>query len=454
MNKDVSTSLSQERSCPSSTQLTINKGQQQNIQLTDEETQTGQDDTTLPSPETTLQNESAMLEHEISTKGKRMPGVKATTIDEFLKENGIDVEIEGPSTELSEDGEESMALDKDYYQHVMEDIDDEEGEPKKKKTRGKTTCKEIYARTMEQQEEITFDLGQPVGPTDQSVSNLTSFVGTIGRNKRFVSLLYTSWHAVPPKAKKFMWDYVNTKFFLPDSGEKWVIQAIRDAWKRFKRKIKQKHFVPYDNIEDMVKNRPPQVPESGAPMKISKYDLILQRATKETKEEPKRFEMFIATRTSRKRKEVDEETQMAVEDFQHRQAAGETEEEAFEALFGKEQPGRIRLYGRSVTKTDLKKYVEINEIKNQHKEEVSSLKDKLRHMEAQQQKQEAKQQKQDEEIHGLRNMIKLLLQRSEPGMRPEELEALLQDAQQSPIDANSGHGSTHFPNLDVDNNED
>ncbi|XP_020979286.1 uncharacterized protein LOC110271926 [Arachis ipaensis] len=126
-NSNVPTSVSQERSCPSSIQLTINQGQQQNIQLTDEETQTGQDDTTLPTLETTPQNESAMLEQGISRKGKRMPGVKATTIGEFLKENGIDVEIEGPSTELSEDGEESMALDKDYYQHVMEDIDDEEG---------------------------------------------------------------------------------------------------------------------------------------------------------------------------------------------------------------------------------------------------------------------------------------------------------------------------------------
>ncbi|RYQ84446.1 hypothetical protein Ahy_B10g103790 [Arachis hypogaea] len=96
--------------------------------------------------------------------------------------------------------------------------------------------------------------------------------------------------------------------------------------------------------------------------------------------------MFIATRTSRKRKEVDEETQTAVEDFQHCQAAGETEEEVFEALFGKEQPGRVRLYGRSMTKTDLKNHAEINEIKNQHKEEMSSLKDELGHMEAQQQK--------------------------------------------------------------------
>ncbi|XP_025691065.1 uncharacterized protein LOC107481843 isoform X2 [Arachis duranensis] len=218
-NSNVPTSVSQERSCQSSTQLTINQGQQQNIQLTDEETEIGQDDTTLPTPEITPQNESAMLEQGISTKGKRMPGVKATTIDEFLKENGIDIEIEGPSTELSKDGEESMALDEDYYQHVMEDIDDEKGEPKKKKIRGKTTCREIYARTMEQREEVTFGIGQPIGPTDQNVSNLTSFVSTIGRNKRFVSLLYTSWHAVSPKAQKFMWDYVNTKFILPDSGK-------------------------------------------------------------------------------------------------------------------------------------------------------------------------------------------------------------------------------------------
>ncbi|XP_057740132.1 uncharacterized protein LOC130957282 [Arachis stenosperma] len=349
-----------------------------------------------------------MLEQRISTKGKRMLGVKAITIDEFLKENGIDVEIEGPSTELSEDGKESMALDKDYYQHVMEDIDDEEGEPKKKKTRGKTTCKEIYARTMEQQEEVTFDLGQPVGPTDQSVSNLTSFVGTIGRNKRF------------------------TKFLFPDSGEKWLMQAIRDAWKRFKGKIKQKHFVPYDIIEDMVKNRPPQ--GLGDTRSISQRN----KQHKENVKFPHRMGPINFGRV-----------RVAMEDFQHRQATGETEEEAFEAIFGKEQPGRVRLYGRSVTKTDLKKHAEINEIKNQHKEEVSSLKDKLGYMEAQQQKQEAKQQKQDEEIHGLRNIIKLLLQRSEPGMRPEELEALLQDAQQSPIDANSGHGSTHFSNLDV-----
>ncbi|MED6109002.1 hypothetical protein PIB30_029476 [Stylosanthes scabra] len=79
---------------------------------------------------------------------------------------------------------------------------------KKKKTRGHTSCANIYGRTMEQweevtfelggpREEVTFELGGPVGPTAKSVSNLTSFAGTLGRNKRFVSLSYTNWHAVP-----------------------------------------------------------------------------------------------------------------------------------------------------------------------------------------------------------------------------------------------------------------
>ncbi|MED6138759.1 hypothetical protein PIB30_077530, partial [Stylosanthes scabra] len=111
---------------------------------------------------------------------------------------------------------------------------------------------------MEEREEVTFGVGGPIGPTPQSVSNLTSFVGTIGRNKRFVSLLYTNWHAIHRNSKNFMWIYVNTKFILPATSEKWVIQTIRDAWKRFKGKIKLRHFVPYDNIEDMVKNRPLQ----------------------------------------------------------------------------------------------------------------------------------------------------------------------------------------------------
>ncbi|MED6151640.1 hypothetical protein PIB30_084401, partial [Stylosanthes scabra] len=62
---------------------------------------------------------------------------------------------------------------------------------------------------------------------------------------------------------------------------------------------------------------------------------------------------------------------------------------------------------------------------------------------------QTQQHQQAEEIHGLRKMVKLLLLRSEPEMRPEEANALLQDAQHSPVDANSAHGSTRAPNMGV-----
>ncbi|MED6177570.1 hypothetical protein PIB30_099383 [Stylosanthes scabra] len=98
-------------------------------------------------------------------------------------------------------------------------------------------------------------------------------------------------------------------------------------------------------------------------------------------------------------------------------------------------------------------HAEVSAIKQQHQEEVSAFQSKLGAVQTQQQQQATQQQQQAEEIHGLRKMIKLLLLRSEPDMRSEEVEALLQDAQHSPIDANSAHGSTRVPNMGVDNDE-
>ncbi|MED6201651.1 hypothetical protein PIB30_097134, partial [Stylosanthes scabra] len=121
------------------------------------------------------------------------------------------------------------------------------------------------------------------------------------------------------------------------------------------------------------------------------------------------------------------------EDLQTGQASSETEEEAFQSLFGKEQPGRIRCYGRSITQSDLKWNAEISAIKEQHQEEVQSLKGELGDVK--------------EEVHGLRNMVKLLLQQSEPGMSLEEIEVMLKNLQHSSVDANSGHGSTHALNI-------
>ncbi|MED6183961.1 hypothetical protein PIB30_042765 [Stylosanthes scabra] len=214
-----------------------------------------------------------------------------------------------------------------------------------------------------------------------------------------------------------------------------------------------------------------KISTSNGPNPFRKSAAALREANG-ANEEPKKFEVFIATRTNRKRKELDEATQHAIvrlisfylyyaireltliytytfvsdqDVFESRQASGETEEEAFQSLFGKEQPGRVRCYGRSITQTDLRKHAEVSAIKQQHQQEVSALQSRLGDIQTQ-------QQQQAEEIHGLRKMVKLLLLRSELEMRPEEADALLQDAQHSPVDANSAHGSTHAPNMGVDPN--
>ncbi|MED6151883.1 hypothetical protein PIB30_086641 [Stylosanthes scabra] len=383
-NTMPATNALQEPSSANSAQITRNIDQQNNTQVPQDEFPLFISEREVP------QADEGILEQEGSRKGKSKAVLRASTIDEFLKENGMEMELEGLiqdglGTEPQSDVGETLALDKDYSPHVMADIVVDEG--------------------------------------------------TLGRNKRVVSLCYTSWVAVPPEKKKFMWDYTNTKFILPENTEKWVVQSVRDAWKHFKGKIKQKHFLPYDNVEDMMKNRPMQTiseknkehsrqqkyPHRMGPINFSRVRAALREAN-EANEEPKRFEDV----------------------FESRQASGETEEEAFQSLFGKEQPRWVRCYGRSITQIDLRKHADVSAIKQQHQEEVSTLQSRLGDMQTQ-------QQQQAEEIHGLRKMVKLLLLQFEPEMRPEEADALLQDAQHSPVDANSAHGSTRAPNMGVEN---
>ncbi|XP_025692235.2 uncharacterized protein [Arachis hypogaea] len=101
------------------------------------------------------------------------------------------------------------------------------------------------------------------------------------------------------------------------------------------------------------------------------------REKKENKEEPNQAEMFVATRNGLKGKTLDVETQAVIDKLDDLQEAGETPTNAFQKVFGKENPGRVRCYGRTVTKTSLKKNKEIDEIKKQSEEKVTALKTEL-----------------------------------------------------------------------------
>uniref|UniRef100_M1DZS4 Ubiquitin n=1 Tax=Solanum tuberosum TaxID=4113 RepID=M1DZS4_SOLTU len=151
-----------------------------------------------------------------------------------------------------------------------------------------------------------------------------------------------------------------SKFLIPVEGKKWVMTGLRDAWRRHKQKIKERCFDKNSTVEDMLPKRPNDIPEA---------------CNQENNEEPSKCEMFIATCT-KTGKEIQADTQVAI----NHQNFGETTDDAFTAVFGKEQPGRLRCYGRSVTTSSLKKDEETNELKQKHDNEITSLKEEINEM--------------------------------------------------------------------------
>ncbi|KAK6803140.1 hypothetical protein RDI58_000924 [Solanum bulbocastanum] len=106
------------------------------------------------------------------------------------------------------------------------------------------------------------------------------------------------------------------------------------------------------------------------------YDIpnFKQRAAKDNNEEPSKPEMFIATRT-KVGKDIKADAQAAIAECPNCQNSGEKTDDAFREVFGKEQPGRLRCYGRLVTTSSLKKDEEINNLKQKHANEITSLKE-------------------------------------------------------------------------------
>ena len=96
--------------------------------------------------------------------------------------------------------------------------------------------------------------------------------------------------------------------------------------------------------------------------------------------------------------------------------------EAFKAVMGKERPGRLRCYGRTVTKTSLKRKAEINALKQAHSQEVSTLRHEFQ-----------------DQIDRLQNAFKTVIQQCNPPLNMESIEDLLGlshgDANSSPKDS-------------------
>ncbi|XP_027773731.1 uncharacterized protein LOC114077625 [Solanum pennellii] len=147
---------------------------------------------------------------------------------------------------------------------------------------------------------------------------------------------------------------------------------------------------------------------------------VALRAAKDNNEEPSKPEIFITTR-NKTGKEIQADTQVAIAELQNRQNSGETADDAFRAVFGREQPGRVRCYGRLVTTISLKKDEEINNLKENHADEITSLKEELR--------------------EEMRHLFTQLLQNN-PGLNFQDIPGCVGSNLSSPIDASSAQAVT------------
>ncbi|XP_016207927.1 uncharacterized protein LOC107648639 isoform X1 [Arachis ipaensis] len=368
--------------------------------------------------------------------------IPAMTLDEFFEKYGISLD----------ENDEEYEYDCDELNPTVSDSSDTQLGTKKKKVRGPTQLKHIHA--LETQIELTWYNGKPIGPTKTQVQLFSRFLGTLARNSNLVTLLYTNWQAVSIETKTSMLDYAKSKYNIPSDAEPWVIDTIGEAWKQFNKRIKKYHYTPYNSFREMMKNRPMTVPELHFRKLVQfwrldiikvisdknrenrskqkwnhrmgpvSFELVRAelRAKKEDNEDPSQSEMFVVTRTSKKG-ETDSGTQETIEHLQNLKEAGYNDDEAVQTVFGKERHGRVRFYGRSVTKSSLKKEKEIRQMQQQHNEVVSTM--------------EKNQNNLTSKLDGLTNLIKTLLQQVNPGMSAEQVQVMIEAAQQSPPDASS-----------------
>ncbi|PNY02620.1 hypothetical protein L195_g025934 [Trifolium pratense] len=365
-----------------------------------------------------VEDDSRARQESARKKSKRTPLCPSMLIDDYLKKNGKDVENE--IRNLIED-EGDIVMEEQEENVDCEEAAETNAETTKKRTRGPTLCLKIYARSLKQREEVTLDDdGDVIGPDDKTVAEFANFLGSIARNSDFCPLIYTNFKEMLKKEtkndhmdrKERIWRFVNRKYIIPDEGQKVVFITINRAWRHHKCDMKKKHFLKYTSMKERLKNRPESISENHFKKlliywKDSNVQAISQKnAVNRSKQKfrhrvgPTNFarirakmrakkdgevtqaEVFIETRKSRRGKEVDGETQVAIDKLQESiDNSPETAKETFHSLFGKEKPGSVRCHGKTATPSSLRKKEEISLVKKQYDGKIADMSQKMGAME-------------------------------------------------------------------------
>ncbi|KAH0757865.1 hypothetical protein KY290_021358 [Solanum tuberosum] len=244
--------------------------------------------------------------------------------------------------------------------------------------------------------------GQPVGPSNDVVIELSSFLGTLARNATLCPLDIENWKLLD--TKQDLWDYTKEKYDIPEIGNRWTLKTIQEAWRRRKFDLKTHHFDAYANDQIRMEKKPDDVPTSQF-KELLKYwnSEKFQEKERETNDTPSPKEFFVVTRKRKPNpsyKDPDEDTASKIAEMENiemqQNEDGNETIDAFASVMGSEHPGRLRLYGRGVTKTTLKgKVGNFEASSNAANDLVKKMEDRILRMEEkiEEQKEQFDQQK-------------------------------------------------------------
>ncbi|KAF7841913.1 putative transposase, Ptta/En/Spm, plant [Senna tora] len=200
---------------------------------------------------------------------RRSPRLKVAMANE--EDNGVEgSEVEGDQNKTQNEEQQGPEIQEKQPSNI-EASSEGEVESNKSKTRGPTLCAKVHGRIFEEREQIIFNANwQPIGPSDQALSNFSSFLGTIARTHVYCPLTYNSWKELLKTRREEIWDYVNSKYILHAQAKRYVMKTINEAWRIHKCRVKSSHFTKYRTDAERLKNHPLSIPETQF-KKLIKY---------------------------------------------------------------------------------------------------------------------------------------------------------------------------------------
>ncbi|XP_057736067.1 uncharacterized protein LOC130951435 isoform X3 [Arachis stenosperma] len=291
--------------------------------------------------------------------------------------------------------------------------------PATKRKRGPTKCLKTHGLSYEDRLPIRLNkYGQPIGCNR---AKLSSHLGTLVRNAHLAPLTYTSWHGLKDNWED-LWEATIGKFDIGERAKGWVFKTLGSSWRTYKSRLKNQYFKENMPLVYNIKNCPRTVPLEHWKILVQFWslDMIKEQSKKNTarrakntsqhttgsktfaeireeeamknpdRREPSRVNMFFLTHKSRDGKPMSEGTSKIFSELEdaivsHPEKLESTnQDDILSQVLGKDQPGRVRTYGRGVVGSDLwgsRSQVEterlIKEVKENAQAEIQNIQQKM-----------------------------------------------------------------------------